>query len=82
MNSIDLKKYAAVIIFVFSLLILWPHFNSLSNSNDFEVFMGAAKRFQNRLDMYDGKVVYERYLHYYYSPLFTFLLHSKNFFNV
>lgn len=74
MNSIDIKKYTRVIIFVFSLLILWPYFNSLSNSNDFEVFMGAAKRFQNHLEMYDGKVVYERYLHYYYSPLFTFLL--------
>ena len=74
MNSIDIKKYTRVIIFIFSLLVLWPYFNSLSNSNDFEVFMGAAKRFQNHLEMYDGKVLYERYLHYYYSPLFTFLL--------
>lgn len=74
MNSFNFKKYKRIIIFIFSLLILWPYFNSLSNSNDFEVFMGAAKRFQNHLEMYDGKVVYERYLHYYYSPLFTFLL--------
>jgi len=74
MDSIDFKKYTRVIVLVFSLLILWPFFNSLSNSNDFEIFMGAAKRFQNHLEMYDGKVLYERYLHYYYSPLFTFLL--------
>jgi len=74
MNSIDYKKYTRVIVFVFTLLILWPFFNSLSNSNDFEIFMGAAKRFQNNLEMYGGKVVYEEYLHYYYSPLFTFLL--------
>ncbi len=74
MNSIDFKKYTRVIVLVFSLLILWPFFNSLSNSNDFEVFMGAAKRFKYHLEMYDGKVVYERYLHYYYSPLFTFFL--------
>jgi hypothetical protein len=74
MNSIDHKKYTRVIIFIFTLLTLWPFFNSLSNSNDFEIFMGAANRFRDHLEMYDSKVVYERYLHYYYSPLFTFLL--------
>ena len=68
------KNYRRILLFVFSLLLLWPALNSLSNSNDFEVFLGASRRMLNGLDMYHEKVVYDRYLHYYYSPFFAFII--------
>lgn len=68
------KNYQRILLFVFSLLLLWPALNSLSNSNDFEVFLGASRRMIKGLDMYHEDIKYDRYLHYYYSPFFAFIL--------
>lgn len=74
MDDIRYVKYQKILLYVFSLLLIWPFLNSLSNSNDFEVFLGASKRMLLGLDMYHDSVLYDRYLHYYYSPFFAFLL--------
>lgn len=74
MEDVRHIKYQKILLYVFSILILWPYFNSLSNSNDFEVFMGASRRMLKGLDMYHDSIHYDRFLHYYYSPLFAFLL--------
>ncbi len=74
MEDFRYLKYQKILLGVFSILLIWPFLNSLSNSNDFEVFLGAARRMFKGLDMYHDSIKYDRYLHYYYSPFFAFLL--------
>lgn len=74
MEFLRYKKYQRILLFAFSLLLFWPALNSLSNSNDFEVFMGASRRMLKELDMYHDSIHYDRFLHYYYSPFFAFLI--------
>lgn len=68
----NLEKYEKQFFWIFFILLLWPFSNSLGNSNDFDIFLKAARRIHYGFSMYATSV--DRGLYFYYSPFFALLI--------